>query len=315
MAFQLTELILESVIRDGLKTVKDSLGTSTDVIDDIFESLTNAWLNHYYGNKEINKIKEMVQKPINIVHGFSMGDYKQPTICINLVSNVESELYASMNDFLEEEDTDITPTTIVSLFDVDMYDDVSGLIDATSSNPDLSAVRAGQIFVDGDGNEYAIIGGITNEDGDKHFVISSGQDINLIGCSIISNVSISRRERKGVRESENLMISISTENALLTKYLYTIVKYILLSNKQTMIERGLEISSYDGSDFTRMDRLPENLFTRFLTLKANFIENTWLGGDQTIIGAADPAIKVRRDLYEREDEDEMTVQTVVEDDE
>ncbi len=316
MPFKLTELVIESVIRDGLKLIKDSINTDTDIIEDVFGEMLEPHLETYFGQKEINFIKDTIlNDTIYVSQGYSLSDVKTPLISINLASNTESEQYAAFEDYLQEVDTPITPAEIVPAFNATSYNSTNGFIDLNAANPDLSAVRIKQIFVDGDGNKYPIVGGINDATGFKHIAVDRDQPItNLTGCIIQSSVESSRRVQRGVRDFEPITITIMSEQQLLTKYLYTIVKYIILSNKDKLIGRGLELSSYDGTDFMRSEHLPDNVFARFLTIKCGFIEHTWLAESRTIFGYADPAIKVRRDLYRREDEDELTVETILEDD-
>ncbi len=313
MSFKLTEFIIESVIRDGFKIIRNSLGTDLDIVDDIFGEMLQPHLAAYYGQKEINKIKELVKdEVINISQGYNLQDVKTPVISINLANNIESENYAAFEDFLDEVDTPITPTLMAGPFNATSYNSVTGFIDVDIANPDLSIVHTGHIFVDGDNNKYPIVGGIDNDVGQKHFMLDRDLVIdNLDGCIIQANTEISRRVRRATREQEMITITIMSQNQLITKYLYILVKYLLLSNKKTLIERGLELTSYDGTDFMRSEHLPSNVFTRFLTVRSGFIEHSWTAETHVPFGYADPAIKVKRDVLLREDESDLTVKTVV----
>lgn len=275
MSFKLTELCVEMTLREGLQAMRNSIGTSSDQIDDIFSELTAPYLNKNYGESELEKIKHLVQAPIKITHGWSdQNDIKVPEITINLTSANETEAHAGIEDYAGHIDEVLESTVLVDLFDCDSYSDITGTIICTTSNPDLTTVRTGNILVDSDGNEFKILGGITNDTGDKHFAISTGQVVNLTGCKIRTAYSGTRTTVRGVRETESILIGIITENPLATKYLFHIVKYILLSRKNDLLARGLEISTYDASDFIKWGELPQ-AFIRSLTLRARFIENTW----------------------------------------
>ncbi len=312
MSFQLTELILEATIRDGLQAIKSSINSPTlDIIDDIFGSLKEVWLQTYFGQNEINKIKNFLNtQTINIVQGFALADIKPPLIAINLNNNREAEEYEVFEDFKEEVDTDILPQVIKASFNAVSYDPSTGLIDVTGVLSDLNGVYNNTFFIDGNANQYSIVGGITDTPTDKHFLINPNiTSINLTNCTIVSNVSISRVKIRATRDFEEIMLSIVTEEALLTKYLYTIIKYILLAYKKTLISRGLELTTYTGSDFNRQDRLPENLFVRNLMLRINFVEHSWTGENLPILGAINDTLCVPRDLYPREDETTLTIQS------
>jgi len=313
MSFKLSELILEATLRDGLSMIKSSINTSTDKIEDIFGSLKDPWLATYFGQAEIDRIKDAIlNKPISIVQGYPLTDLKEPTIAINLINNQELESYASFEDYQDTISTDITPQVIKANFTPLSYDLTSGMIDVTGVLSNLNGITLNSIFVDGNGDNYPITGGITDEVGDKHFLILSGfPSVNLTNCNVISNVSYTSAKSKATRESEDIQIKIITEDALLTKYLYTIIKYIILSYKKSLILRGVELSTYYGTDFDRGNYLPENLFTRDLNLKIKFIEQQWTAEDLPVLGETYGVIKVPRDLYKREDENTLTIQTTL----
>ncbi len=313
MGFILPDLVLESIIRDGLQEIKNSIGTDNDKIEDIFSELKRPHLSKYFGQKEINEIKKLVNGTIYLSAApFQLNDIKTPNITIVLTSDTELEALDAFGDFKEELDTNIDPRVVVDTFDIDVYDDVTGLIICINDDPDLSGVRLNFKFIDGDGNSYNINSGISNDSGNKHFFIDPGLTINPVGCQIVSNLAISRTIQRAVRTNESLLIAIATEQPSATKYLYTIIKYIILSNKVPLIERGIELSTFNGSDFSRMNWMPDHVFTRFLTLSAKFIEHSWNDEEAPMLESVDPSIKVQRDQFRREDEDELTVETVEE---
>ncbi len=311
MPFVLSEFIVDGIIRQGIQEIRNSLDTADDKINDIFAQLKESFLAPYYGEKEINNIKAAVKKPINVTHGYAL-DNKMDHVLVAIALMAESELdnVAALEDFDSEEDVSIVPNVIVSFNAT--YDAVKGTIDATAANPDLSSVTTNDIFVDGNGQQFPIVGGITNVAGDKHIVIPHGQTVNGTGCKITSSVTIARKERKSVRTTESLQLSIITPDANLTKYFYIIIKYILLSHRIEMINYGMDLVILDGSDFSRMQaELPENLFVRFLTVRSRLIEHSWFSDNSVeILGSVGGAIKVLRDKYPREDEGDMTVRTI-----
>lgn len=312
MPFILTELVVESILRDGLLDMRESFGTSRDQVDDVFGELTAAHLNVHYGDAELEKIKKLIKEPIQIVQGFPLTDVKPPLVSINLVSDSEVESQSAMDDFLEETDVDVAPTVLMGPLDADSYNDKTGMVVVDTANPNLATLRVGNVFVDGSAAEFSIVGGITNDTGDKRFAIAKGQTVNLVGVKVVSPLSIERTLRRAVRDTESLQLAIMTENQLATKYLYTVVKYILVSRKMDMLARGVEITTFDGSDFARTERLPENVFTRFITLRSRFVEHSWSGEKLNLIDSVDGAILVKRDLVRREDEDDYYLRTVVE---
>lgn len=314
MPFIMPELVVESILRDGLRIIKDTIDTPDDLIEEIFGDLRSNHLNEYFGDSEINKIKRLIKEhTLYISQGYPLTDVKLPLININLQNTSEAEQYAAHDDFIGEEDTEIEDIIIVPEFTADNYNPVTGLIQCNFESPDLSQVQTGNIFKDGDGKEFSILGGIENTNDEKHFFISKGQTVNLVDAVITGGIKRERAVLSGVRTSENILLSISSEQALLTKYLATIVTFVILANKTEMIKRGLELSSFDISDFARADdRMPENIWTRFITLRIRFVEHSWSIEKAQLINLANASIKVKRDLYPRDNEANLTVKTILE---
>lgn len=315
MPFILPDLVIESILRDGIREIKNSLGTQYDKIEDIFSSLRQPYLANDYGAREIDLIKNLIKQTIQITHGWPLTDFKEPRITILLANDTEQEAFAGEGDDVDELDEEIEPAVIVGPMDADSYNPATGEVDVTSSGEDLGNVKNTFLLRDGSGVEFPILGGITNETADKHFFIPKNQTVDLNDISIISPLNFERSIIKGVRTQELISIVISTEQALATKYLYTIIKYILLSKKMEIIRRGLELTTYSGNDFTNFERIPNHVFSRTISFRAGFVEHTWRDSTaQMIDNLGDSAIKVERDLYPREDEEELTIRTVVSED-
>ena len=121
MSFILPELVIETIIRDGIKLIRDSIDTDDDQIEKVFESLKGVHLNTYYGQSEVDKIKQIIKNNIYIIQGYALGDVKSPYVAINLVTNAENNQQALLDDFADIEETVIEPSTIVTTFDCDTY--------------------------------------------------------------------------------------------------------------------------------------------------------------------------------------------------
>ena len=90
----------------------------------------------------------------------------------------------------------------------------------------------------------------------------SGDSRNLDEGLVLSDVQIS--------------VGIHTKDSLMTRYLYTLVKYILLSRRIDLERRGLIASTFGGSDFMRdMGYQGDIVYTRFLTVIGK-AEDTWI---------------------------------------
>ena len=316
MAFIPSELVLESVILDGLTLIRNSIDTDDDKIEEIFAELSSAHLNKYYGDAEINKIKSLVKENIYVTQSYPLGDEKIPLIVINGQNESEDESMEYFEDFAGEEDTPISPAVIVGPFNADSYSTITGKITLNVSNPDLSDVRITHYFQDGTGNKFKILGGITNNPSDKHFLIATNQTINLTNSSVVSPVAVSRKTIKSNVIQVDLSIDIIAKTPLFVKYLYIMLKYIIASSKEEMIRRGFGLVKFTGSSFVSdAGKEPEFWYRRTLNLQVKQIEDTWTVDDNTLVdNFGSSAIKVKRNIYKREDEELMTIQTVVEED-
>lgn len=315
MPFILPEMVVESILRDSLTACRNSLDTENDQILDVFGELLAPHLSKSYGEAEINKIKELIKipnlKPLRIVHGYSLDDLKLPLISLNLASDQEVERLASLSDLKGSTDSSTAPVVFVGTMSADSYDSLTGMVIVNTANPDLSAIRVGNVFVDGSGNEFPIVGAITNESGDKRFAIKKGVvGLNLVGCQIVSSLKFKRTETKAIRTAESVLINILTEDALTTKYLYILIKYFLNARRMDFLSRGMDLVTFSGSDFGRQERLPANVFVRSITVRSNCVEHSWDSGSVPLLDSINPIVQVSQDDLPRDDELDYFVQTI-----
>lgn len=287
MGIHLTDLIIEATIRDGLLFLKQN----PTVVDDIFSPLTRTYNQRKYGQAEIDKIKEMLQtKNIAVVHSFHAAAAQSPCFSIQLGAEGEAKERANLSDFeedVQEPITDLDSLIRVPVFTPLLSDPISGRI-TVADGVDLSTCNAGYIFVDADGDESVVQRGISNDPGNKFFFIPKGVTPNISGdCFIKTFLSYTQHEEKGDTSAINILIGCHTKDALLTKYLYIILKYIMKSRKKDLIKRGLINSSFQGSDFTRdLHYEGDQVYTRFFTISGQ-VDDTWESEDVELIDNVD----------------------------
>lgn len=314
MPFILSDLVIESIIRDGL----DNLRRDETIVDDVFQNLTRVFAKSKYGQREIAKIKKhFIDNEVKVVHSFGDVKANMPCISIQLIDNPEDTKLARMDDFEDDVRTDITdPAELADLIvesniTIDSYDAQSGIVYIDDS-ADLSDVHRNLILEDIDGNEFNILGGVDNTNGSKKVLIEPNQEIlNISGPALIkSSLNFTQNELRGTTEWDNLLLGVHTKEALTTKYLYTLVKYFLLSRKLDMMKRGIELSTYSGSDFNRnMEYAGDKVYTRFLTMKGK-VEHTWSSDKVDLIDDIQIEVKVPRDIVGPEGFPDATVQPV-----
>lgn len=283
--FILPELIIESIIRDGIQNVRND----PTIIDSVFAQLTRAYNNRKYGESEIAKIKALVNKEIAVIFSYHEVDAKPLSFSIMVGSDHEDKSRAHLSDHYEELTEDIAdPVELEALHRVNninvlSFNVLTGKV-TVSDTTNLSPVYKGMIFVDAADVEHDIIGGIDNTLGNKSFFIQKLDEVDFSSATsyIKSSLDFKQFEVKGVTGEVSLVIGVHSKDALTTKYLYILLKYFLLSRKKDMIKRSFYLATYSGSDFNRDSQyLGDQVFTRFLTLGGK-IDDTWRS-DQVIL--------------------------------
>ncbi len=285
MGFNLSELIIESIIRDGLQNVRND----PTIIDSVFAQLTRAYNAEKYGQAEITKIKNLVLKDIAVIHGYHEVDTKPLCYSIVIGSDNEHKPRAHLDDdYAEVSEAIVNPIELQALHRVDnlivtAFDSLSGRVSVDPAS-DLSQIYKGMLYVDSIGTEHEIIGVISNALNDKFFFISKLDEVDFSTSTgfIKSSLNYKEYEIKGVTSDIQLVVGAHSKDALTTKYLYILLKYFILSRKHDLIKRDFYLASYSGSDFNRDSaHIGDQVFTRFLTINAK-CDDTWRS-DQVVL--------------------------------
>lgn len=301
--FILADLELEAVLRDGFTALRQD----NTLVTDLFGDLLQPQLYTKYGDKEVNKLINFFNtKEVSIVHSFNLVPSNLPCISIQLIDNPEEVDKAHLSDFEEQFTVSMTPqelttTVIVASIQPTAYNSLSGILSIPDS-VDLTNVFAGQLFVDTSGNQFTILPGINNTAGSKTLIIGKGLSPNISAAGQIqSSVQYDQYEQQGVFERERLLLGIHTSDPLLTKYIYTVVKYTLNSRREILQSRGMQIATYSGSDFTRSNSYPGNtIFDRYVTVTV-MTNNQWRADKVVPIEVIDLDITVPRDVASNEE--------------
>lgn len=284
--FIIPELIVESLIRDGIENVR----AKPEIIDDLFSQLTRAYNSRKYGDAEIAKIKALVQKEIAVIYSYHLVDSKPISISIMVGSDTEDKSKARLGDYEESVSEQIAnPVELQALHRVDNlnvtgFDPVTGKVSVTDGM-DLSVIYKGMLYVDSAEVEHVITGGINNTPGDKSFFINKQDEVDFSDTTgfIKSSLDYKEYEIRGVTADVNLVLGVHSKDALTTKYLYLLLKYWIITRKFDMIKRGLFLATFSGSDFNRdSEYTGDKVFTRFLTITGK-VEDTWRSDQITLI--------------------------------
>lgn len=290
MSFAFPELVIESVIRDGLEDIKNN----PEFLDDVFGEFTKSYATRKYGQAEIDKIKALIDKKnIAVVHSFHEAAAKSPCYSIQLGLEAEDRQTTHLDDFEDDLRVPITEAARLELLvKADNvvpsdYTPTTGKVSVPDS-VDLSGVYAGYIFEDGAGNIHKVLPGISNAPGDKFFFVAPNSNVDTVDPGEIrSFITEDQFEVRSVSNEVRIMIGVHTKQALLTKYLYVLLKYFLLSRKADAIKRCFARMSLEGSDFTRdFEYQGDMVFTRFLTIKG-YTDDVWRSDQVNLIDAVE----------------------------
>lgn len=279
------DLIIETTIRDGLAYLK----ANPSVVDDIFSPLLKGYAARKYGSTEIARIKALLaEKEIAVAHSFHEAAAKSPSYSIQLGNEAEAKDRAHLNDFEMDVREPLSAPELSALEKITnliptSYDSFSGKVSVDDS-VDTSVINAGYIYKDGSGVEFEIQRGCSNIPGNKFFFILKGQDPDIVNPGLVkSSITESQYEQKGDTSRVHILIGVHTKDALLTKYLYAILKYIMKSRKADLIKRCFLNSTFQGSDFTRdLQYLGDQVFTRFFTISGE-VDDTWRSDNVDLI--------------------------------
>lgn len=297
MSFKLPDLIIESIIRDGLNNAR----RDETVIDDVFADLTMSFASKKYGDSEIDKIKNIIQnKEVSIVHSFGLVNTNLPCISIQLAEDMEEKENASMGNYVMNitkaftTPEQLAKLVIVNAFTPISYDPLTGILRIPDS-ANLAPVYANLLFVDGLGVKHPILGGIINDAGAKQVIIGKQEEVSLgAGAEIKSSIDYEIFQKRGNAEQTQVIMGIHTNEPLLTKYLYILVKYFILARRSDLIARGFLLTTYSGSDFSRdMNYGADSIFTRFITLIGT-VQHQWRSDKVQLIDSVDVHVQVAK---------------------
>ncbi len=290
MGAGLTDLIFESVIRDGLGSIR----ATPSILDDIFSRFKEAQFINQFGQTQIDRLKTYIQNnQIKITQAFSMIPTVIPCFSIQLIRADEEERLQQFGNEYEDVDTAITPATIVSVVDPGTYDTLSGKLTVINA-ADLSVVCPGLIFKDSLGIDFEIQSGNSNLSGNKYINIGSGKEPSLLpGGKIVSSLDFKRVERRIIRLRETIRLGCHAKDDIhLTKYLYYILLYILKSRQDSLITRGIQLDRGISSIFDRSeDFVGENIFSRYMDVVC-ISEFDWDQSQVNMVDCFDLTLKV-----------------------
>jgi len=291
------ELIVESVIRDGIAGLVNNI----DVVDNIFASLNEPYNRRKYGQREINKIKNLLlKKQISVVHNLSDVSAKDFAFSIQLGMDVEKKPEAILEDFSKETIEEMTdPEELANLIKATnvipiSYHERSGRLELDPST-NLDSVQKNHTYVDASGNEH-VIRTVVKKGAKRRIFLAKGLTVDVSDFGEIrSSLNFHKYEEKTLASEDQIIVGCHSKNALTTKYLYVLLKYFLNSRKKSLIERCFIISTFQGSDFTRnMQYQGDHMYNRFYTITGR-VDDSWKADEVDLIENLEVQVLVPKD--------------------
>lgn len=255
-----TDLVIQKALEIGIKDLRDNPAQLNYVF---------AWLladdstSDSFGQKEReNAINWFNKTNIPVLSDIRLASDTFPSVSYSLMSDEQTEETLSDLNYETKQNVPAEWEPISPSFSP-TYDPATGFVSAPQSLT-IVPVTTDMFLVTGQGKVYSILSVI-----DTGFYITSGLTVNLRNSVLKYNPT---RLATGI-ESCNFKKVIrigchSIGDARYALYLHSIVKYVLLRYRKTLLEgRGLERTTISSGPVARNELFPvENLFTCYITL-------------------------------------------------
>lgn len=250
----LVEDILTEVIETRLKWLK----TNVDIVDRIFSQMSVT---------SRNRLKEYLGKNnIKVMRGYPIDRTQLPAFVIMLGG--ESEMSQTLGGYLGENDETFDIQNQVETQRILNHD---GMYVVKTSKRPLFCVNS----ITYDGITYDVEYEILDE---QRGIVMLDFPVDLVQESSVTIDYVykeSGTETYGTYYQSQYRVESWTNNGDLTVTLYHLLKWIFLSSRDEMVEKGLIVQSLGGTDFEPApEYFPEFVYRRALTFECT-VENSY----------------------------------------
>lgn len=243
MSFSPVDLILLRVFKEAMINIR----ANPWILDFIFERLIEEQtdLQLLYGQREINRAKSwFLKNNIDVRLAYNLDGIQFPCIAIELLTSNESKQYAVLGDVaapvwdedVSQNDYVIKPRALVGPFTSVNYSITTGEV-TLPDGYDTELIFQNQcLFAPSTKQEYLITS--LNNTTTNSFYIESGLRENFTGSYIAPAYKTLkvRREIAQFQEQYNFKLLVQGDVGQLI-WLHTIVAYLLLKFRKTLLER------------------------------------------------------------------------------
>lgn len=286
MGFKIVEYYLRHVISDGIARLRTDLSQ----LDDVFGDLTCAPLGQLYGKKIVDEIKCFFRdNDIPVLSAFGQNQIQLPSVTVHMISSQEDPQYRAFQDHVGYSRTPKPATVLSGAIYAKAYDPATGVLTFDKSVDMSQFVKGRKLFARREDTVYTIkprfktndVNTPVEERTDQSCVIvdSDGdfpEGLDFSELYLLSSIDfeINRVGAAYFRETFEIRVNAQT-NTDQAIWLYYIVAYILMRNKEFFEEVGLESQTFSTSEFTRdMAKGTNTIWGR--TLRFNFlVQHNW----------------------------------------
>lgn len=283
-----SDLIIRSAIVEGLADLR----ANPKLIAEIFEGLTkDALTKDEYGQLEQEQAKKwLISTEIPVFMNTRLDEAKLPAISIALQESAETEATLGDLHYIPSEVSYANWPVLAGPFSPLAYSPSSGLMKL----PTLTGVylAMGQVLIDSEGKEHEI-----TEVLDDDLVSVAPNTIADFSRALLKTSKPNQNtqlESLCFRETYQIGCHAPSEGTYLT-YLHSLVKYLLLRYKETLLEaRGFERSVVTSSQFMRNESFGnEIVYSRFINI-TGFVRNSWSKHTTQMIEGTSGALNIGR---------------------
>lgn len=272
-----SEIIIRSALQQGLAEMR----AKPWLLDYCFASLPLDTLTQKdYGQSLVDQAKAwFLQQDIPVkMNSANQPPTTFPAISIQLVSSVEDAKTHGDIHYEPFEDSDIDWPVLYGPFDAVSYNPMTGVLVLPTDVVDSIVLGPGQLIIDRIGGIHQIL-----SVNDERTVVVETNAVGDFSGAVIKGQKpayVAHMESVVFQEQYQIGVHCQGQPEQLT-WLHSIVTFILLAYKQTLLEaRNFERSTISSSDFNDNPFLGgdsgELIYSRFITI-TGFVRQMWPG--------------------------------------
>jgi hypothetical protein len=265
------DLIIRSALVEGIADLR----RHPELIKFIFASLAQDELTKaVYGQKEIDQAAKWFRATdFPVFMSTRLDKPKFPCVSISLVESSEADNTLSDTHYQPQEDNADEWPALTNRFSPTSYTSSTGVMVIPDAVTAELILATGMVVIDDFGVSHII-----QDVYDRSTIVLPIGTVASFTHAVIKGAPPSRiitLESCTMTESYQIGCHVQGEAVYLT-YLHSIISFILLRYRETLLEaRGFECSSINSADFRRNDYFEsENVFSRHIVLKGK-VRQTW----------------------------------------